>query len=419
MGWVFVSELAVADDLLHSAPAPVKALTGAKTSDALAVRFKTSPTTHSNVVKFGDLIEVISWGAKSREDLLEMVLAPAPNVGSGQDWTAADLRRHLGFRNVRPEQVRWSGPESVRIMRINAPAAVQATQPLQPRKAMPAFVPDRAIASAQASVIQATREYLWTMSGERTQWRIDVQIPAEHATALIQRRNIISIEGGEAPWTGPQTLLYVYRFQGQEVELELTPEIYLPTMVVVAGRSLRRDEVLDESALEYAALPERMLDQVGEYYLDIEEVVGKQLRRSLSTGLPVPRGAIGEPAVISSGELIEIESVAGAISVKTPGKALSGGAVGDLVNVELLSTRKRLQAIVVGPMQVRIAGAAQVSQPSLADDRQDPRTNIRNNTRIKPRTEFLNPSASGDRGRRMAATNPTNSSNTLDDGIRR
>ncbi|MGN6547008.1 MAG: flagellar basal body P-ring formation chaperone FlgA, partial [Aureliella sp.] len=116
----------------------------------------------------------------------------------------------------------------------------------------------------------------------------------------------------------------------------------------------------------------RMADDAGQYFTDFSEIVGKQLRRSVSTGLPIAQGYIGEPIVVSSGELVEIESVAGSISVKTAARALSGGAVGELINVEIISSRKRIAAMVVGPLQVRVAGGAPISRSSAAETTRSP-----------------------------------------------
>jgi flagella basal body P-ring formation protein FlgA len=264
--------------------------------------------------------------------------------------------RHLQLRGLSQRRLRWSGPRSVKLFRV-AESAVE----LDRTQLAPAFVQDRTLAQAEANLAQAAREYLWLKTGERTQWRITAKVPTEHAQALSQRRNIQTIGGGTAPWIGEQELLVGYVQANKPFEISVPVTIELPPTIVVTTRPMRRDEVIDESALAYGPLPERMDDQAEEYFTDFAQLVGKQLRRSMSTGLPIPRSAIGEPIVVSSGELIEVESVAGTISVKTAARALSGGAVGDLINIELLSTRKRLAATVVGPLQVRIAGGAPVS----------------------------------------------------------
>ena len=329
---------------------------GGSTSDEIVLLFRREPRCQTQVVRVGDLVEVANAGKNSHADLLGIPLAPAPQVGVAQEWTAEDVLRHLELRGVAKKKIRWSGAQSVKLLRL-----AEASQGVSRTKLAPAYVQDRTISQAEANLIQATREYLWLKTGERTEWRVSVKVPAEHAQGLSQRRNIENIGGGSPPWVGKQELMIGYKVGGKSFQVTLTVEIELPQTVVVASRPMRRDEVIEQSALEYAPLPERMEDQADEFFTDIEQIVGKQLRRSMSTGLPIPRSAIGEPIVISSGEIIEVESVAGSISVKTAARALSGGAVGDLINIELLSGRKRLSATVVGPLQVRIAGAANVS----------------------------------------------------------
>ncbi|MGN6133300.1 MAG: flagellar basal body P-ring formation chaperone FlgA [Aureliella sp.] len=340
------------------AASPAEPLRGAAPSsaDEIVLMFRREPRCQSQVVRVGDLIEVAGSSDRTLDDLLEIPLAPAPQIGVAQEWTAEDVLRHLQLRGLSQRRLRWSGPRSVKLFRV-AESAVE----LDRTQLAPAFVQDRTLAQAEANLAQAAREYLWLKTGERTQWRITAKVPTEHAQALSQRRNIQTIGGGTAPWIGEQELLVGYVQANKPFEISVPVTIELPPTIVVTTRPMRRDEVIDESALAYGPLPERMDDQAEEYFTDFAQLVGKQLRRSMSTGLPIPRSAIGEPIVVSSGELIEVESVAGTISVKTAARALSGGAVGDLINIELLSTRKRLAATVVGPLQVRIAGGAPVS----------------------------------------------------------
>lgn len=327
----------------------------------LVLRFRREPRCQTQVVRVGDLVEVAGGNGRGDDDLLEVPLAPAPKVGSSQQWNAHDVLRHLELRGLVHGKIRWSGAESVTLLRV----ADVATN-IDRTRIEPAFVQDRILAQAEANVAQATREYLWLKTGERTEWRVRATIPTAYAQALSQRRNIQTIGGGAAPWVGQQELSIGCKHSGTTFQITVPVLIELPQTVVVTTRPMRRDEVIEEDALAYAPLPERMAEQADEYFTDFSQVVGKQLRRSLSTGLPVPGSAVGEPIVVSSGELIEVESVAGSISVKTAGRALSGGAVGDLINVELLSSRKRLSATVVGPLQVRIAGGAAVSTSPLA-----------------------------------------------------
>ncbi len=74
--------------------------------------------------------------------------------------------------------------------------------------------------------------------------------------------------------------------------------------------------------------------------------------------------------------------MSGSVVVKSAAKALSGGAVGDLINVELIPGRKRLVATVAGPMLVRISGKATVrTEPEEPQGESSP----------KPRSNHKNP----------------------------
>ena len=117
--------------------------------------------------------------------------------------------------------------------------------------------------------------------------------------------------------------------------------------------------------LTFAPLP--MNEDESKFFSDIKMVIGKQLRRSLSSNQPVTDESLGDPVVVQRGQLVEVESVAGAVVVKTSGKSLNSGAVGELIDVELSENnkdRRKLKATVVGTGRVRIAAASY-----LASDR--------------------------------------------------
>jgi flagella basal body P-ring formation protein FlgA len=69
---------------------------------------------------------------------------------------------------------------------------------------------------------------------------------------------------------------------------------------------------------------------------------------------------VGAPIVIQRSDLVEVESVAGAVVVRTSAKSLGAGAVGDVVDIEL-PNRKRVMATILGPGQVRLAAVSQTA----------------------------------------------------------
>ncbi len=99
--WLLVlSPCLFADEKPGSRRVTKPASTSTSAGDRLVLRFKVSPSVDSQVVRLEDLVEVVSWGARAKEDLLTLPLGPAPQVGKTQDWTANDLVRNLEFRGI-------------------------------------------------------------------------------------------------------------------------------------------------------------------------------------------------------------------------------------------------------------------------------------------------------------------------------
>lgn len=323
-------------------------------SDQVVLRFIDDPQISNSVVRLKDIVEVVSGSSPSFDKLKEMSLGPAPREGQIQTWHSSDVMQHLELRNVHPQSVRWSGSSSTKLQGVKALSTEQV------ESITPAFTNESTINNATNNVIAAIREYLNLQTHSRMDWRIRPQIAPQNAKLLLSRRNILKIGGGTAPWEGEQEFVLQVRSGSQTINLKIKTEIDSPPMIVVAKGPIRRDEILEEKNLTYAPLP--VNEDESNYFTDIKSVLGKQLRRSVSSNQPVTDQMLGEPIVIQRGQLVEVESIAGAVSIKTSGKSLNGGAVGDLVEVEMSDPgskdRKKLKATIVGTGRVRIAAAS-------------------------------------------------------------
>ncbi len=320
----------------------------------VVLRFRQHANCKSNVAYLRDLVEVVGGNSPSFERLLDKPLGPAPRTGTSQTWTQSDVMNHLRPRGVHSDSVRWQGVEVAQIQRRAIQSAAFQTQ--SNGSFNPAFVSERAIKQAEKLVAQAISDYLDLKSNTSTRWIITAKLPVEYTKTLLSRRNLLGIAGGKAPWVGEQIFQLQVRTSADPVTVAVKAIVKQPPMVVVASQPLRREQLVTEKLLKYSPLPHNAKAEA-KYYQDIEQLVGLQMRRSLSTGLPLTEEDVGPPVVIERGELITIESVAGNITVSTQGKALSSGAVGEAIEVEL-SDRKRLLAVVVGSMTVRVAATA-------------------------------------------------------------
>jgi flagella basal body P-ring formation protein FlgA len=92
---------------------------------------------------------------------------------------------------------------------------------------------------------------------------------------------------------------------------------------------------------------------------DPDAVVGLSARRALRAGAPVGGRDVASPVVIKTGEIITLTFRDGGLMLQLQAKALSGGGMGDTINVQNTSSKKIVQAVVEGPGQAVVGPAAE------------------------------------------------------------
>jgi flagella basal body P-ring formation protein FlgA len=205
---------------------------------------------------------------------------------------------------------------------------------------------------------QAITEYVTLKSGEHTAWRVSLNVPPQFVSKMQVKTNIVSIGGGQEPWEGEQDFVFEVKDRGALVSVPIKASLQLPPMVAVAKRALRREEIITAEDIDYSPIPQRSTAAPSDYFFDIDALVGKQMRRSIATGQAIESQFVGDALVVARGEFVEVESIAGDIVVTTQGRASESGAVGDLIGIELMPSRKRINASVTAPMKVRVSAVS-------------------------------------------------------------
>ena len=85
---------------------------------------------------------------------------------------------------------------------------------------------------------------------------------------------------------------------------------------------------------------------VSGYFTHTDEVIGKQMRRSMRVGQAVTRLSVLAPKLVSRGERVIVLAGTGGVEVRVEGTALADGAVGDRLRVR----NDRSQRIVEGTL---------------------------------------------------------------------
>lgn len=91
---------------------------------------------------------------------------------------------------------------------------------------------------------------------------------------------------------------------------------------------------------------------------DPDMVVGLAAKRALRAGAAVAGRDVAAQEVVRAGEVITLTYDADGITLALQAKAVSGGGVGETINVQNTSSKKIVQAVVTGPGQAAVGPAA-------------------------------------------------------------
>ena len=357
----------------------------------------------SNLLLLSDLVS-----AKGSDVLVQQIvdvpLAPAPRIGNSQVWTRSDIEKSLSLRGIPSDVLRWGGAMECSVRRIEgtrveknsvknsgeinskeSSLAVQLAgyQESLGNKDNPAikdtsrskeaidksqfttpFTTPATITQAERTVASVIENYLQTKTASAGGWNIKVDIPSEHAKTLTQRRQILGIAGGQPPWDGKQDFNLLIKEPAGEQSITISATIKLPEMVVAANRPLSKGYVLKEEDLVWIPMPRGLTYGSEDCFSQTETLVGKQLRRAMSTQQVIRLNEIGPPMIIHVGDLVAIGVVSGGVTVETNGRAIEAGAIDDLIQIEIQPHRKRVLARVTGDRTAEVIANGAPNAPT-------------------------------------------------------
>lgn len=92
---------------------------------------------------------------------------------------------------------------------------------------------------------------------------------------------------------------------------------------------------------------------------DPDAVVGMAARRALRAGAAVAARDVSAPMVVKANEIVTLTYDNQGVSLALQAKALSGGAVGETINVQNVTSKKTVAAVVTGPGQAAVGPGAE------------------------------------------------------------
>jgi len=136
-------------------------------------------------------------------------------------------------------------------------------------------------------------------------------------------------------------------------------------------RSLRIGEVVKASDVTIGRRPKSELRGDG---IGPDQVIGMAAKTALRSGQALRIDDLVKPQIVQRNEAVTIYYAVPGIMLTVRGKAVEGGAVGDVIGVLNIQSNRTVQATVIGPGRVTIAaaGAQIASAATPASNDQDP-----------------------------------------------
>lgn len=134
--------------------------------------------------------------------------------------------------------------------------------------------------------------------------------------------------------------------------------IYLPVdlsmhrSVVVSVKPLAHGSTIGADDVRLAEYDVSQIN--GQYLSELEEVVGKDVKRPIAAGAPILSQQLLPPLMVRRGEAVTINAASKIVAVRSAGIALTDGRLGEQIRIKNQSSTRIVNARITGPGQAEV-----------------------------------------------------------------
>jgi flagella basal body P-ring formation protein FlgA len=258
--------------------------------------------------------------------LVELLLAPQP----GQETTirASEIKQIITRRGIITEDIDWRGPEDIRIKRASIHIDGEAIE-----KILAEYLAGKKEIVPQAEIrfkeIRLVRPFDLPVGDLSTE-----VIPSDPSILASRRFTIL------------------FRVNSK-VEQNIAVQTQLEAMasVAVAAKDLRRGSIITADDINLLQLD---IINLANPSFAPEELIGKELKRSLRQGYPYDQSAMEMPPIIHRGELVTIFVRKGSMLITARGTATHDAQRGATVKVVNNNSQKEILCRADAPGLVKV-----------------------------------------------------------------
>ena len=124
---------------------------------------------------------------------------------------------------------------------------------------------------------------------------------------------------------------------------------------VVLVAAMPRGAIVDSGDIKEETRWQYLSSQTTAFIIDMDQVIGKQTKRSLAAGTLLTTTMLQAPNIVQRGDRVTLVAGSGGLQVSMTGKALENGAVGDRIRVRNLKSKRQVEGLVQNDGSVRVS----------------------------------------------------------------
>jgi flagella basal body P-ring formation protein FlgA len=138
----------------------------------------------------------------------------------------------------------------------------------------------------------------------------------------------------------------------KSVRIKMYGTVHFFNTVVITSAPLPRHKKITEDDINTDF---REVSYLADNFIDLPDLaIGKELKRSLGKGSVLYQNFLKNPALVKRGDMVTIIAANHGVKVTTPGKVKNTGGMGEMVRVKNLTSRRTIQARVIGKGMVQV-----------------------------------------------------------------
>ncbi|WP_404363028.1 flagellar basal body P-ring formation chaperone FlgA [Marinobacter sp.] len=160
------------------------------------------------------------------------------------------------------------------------------------------------------------------------------------------------VEFNGDPWRSTRPRLMVACDGERPWKLFLGTDLTIEGKALVAARPLNRGTRITSGMISSVDV---VINSVRRGAVtEMKHLIGMEVRRPLNAGTVFTPDLVAAPDAVARGDHVIITARSGSFSVRSRGKALASGAVGDQVMIENLASSRKIRGLITGPGQIEI-----------------------------------------------------------------